>query len=142
MQNHMRETIDQGLGVLRSSAGKNGLPAIPVRQPGCLRWMRPSPPIAPPPDPNAASDIALQVRVKPIMRNGMLPVPGATGSRPTQPRQRVGGDQGSGYGRGLGRATEGVELGNNTMVYTFEPPSVPYRVKIFFNKEGKVIDVQ
>jgi hypothetical protein len=61
MQNHMRETIDQGLGDLQSKQGKGGLPPAP---PSAL-----APPVAssfaaaaPPPDPNAATEISQQIK--------------------------------------------------------------------------------
>ncbi len=59
MQNHMRETIDRGLGELQQKQGNSGLPAPP---PAALK-----PPvqtefaaIAPPPDPNGEAEIRQQ----------------------------------------------------------------------------------
>jgi hypothetical protein len=56
MQNHMRQTIDQGLGDLQSKQGQNGLPAVPPSAK--------APPVksdfaaaAPPPEQNVAADI-------------------------------------------------------------------------------------
>lgn len=56
MQNHMRETIDQGMGDLQAKGGKGGLPVVPVSAAGA--------PVkagyaaaAPPPDPNAGAEI-------------------------------------------------------------------------------------
>jgi hypothetical protein len=57
MQNHMRETIDQGLGDLRTKQGQNGIPAAPAGaaaapvQTGFAA-------IAPPDDPNVKSDLS------------------------------------------------------------------------------------
>ena len=55
MQNHMRETIDGGLDQLQAKAGQGGLPAAP---PGANAPPVQSAfaPIAPPPDPNVASE--------------------------------------------------------------------------------------
>jgi hypothetical protein len=61
MQNHMRETIDQGLSDLQRKQGQNGLPAAPPSA---------APPpvptafasIAPPPDPNVAMELSQQTR--------------------------------------------------------------------------------
>lgn len=59
MQNHMRETIDQGLSQLQKNQGQGGLPALPPSaaappvQAGFAA-------IAPPPDPSEATDIAKQ----------------------------------------------------------------------------------
>jgi len=61
MQNHMRETIDRGLAELQAKQGKSGLPAAPPSAQ--------APPtnaafadIAPPPDPNGASDVNQQLK--------------------------------------------------------------------------------
>jgi hypothetical protein len=59
MQNHMRETIDQGLAELQKGQGQNGLPALPAGanappvQPAYAA-------IAPPPDPNVATELSQQ----------------------------------------------------------------------------------
>ncbi len=59
MQNHMRETIDQGMGELQTKQSKGGLPALPPSAS--------APPVkaafvssAPPPDSNAAAEIKQQ----------------------------------------------------------------------------------
>jgi hypothetical protein len=59
MQNHMRATIDQGLGELHSKQGKSGLPALPAAaaQPPVTTEFAA---IAPPPDPNSEAEIAQQ----------------------------------------------------------------------------------
>jgi hypothetical protein len=61
MQNHMRETIDQGLQELQAKQGKGGLPAMPSSA-----QAPPAPAlyasIAPPPDPNAAAEIQQQAQ--------------------------------------------------------------------------------
>ncbi|MGA3025729.1 MAG: hypothetical protein ABSF98_13255 [Bryobacteraceae bacterium] len=59
MQNHMRETIDGGLGQLQGQAGQGGLQAAP---PGANAPPMQSAfaPIAPPPDPNVASELSQQ----------------------------------------------------------------------------------
>jgi hypothetical protein len=59
MQNHMRETIDQGLAELQSKQGKGGLPTAPaaaMKPPVQTEFAA----IAPPPDPNAGADIKQQ----------------------------------------------------------------------------------
>jgi hypothetical protein len=60
MQNHMRETIDSGLGEMQAKAGK-GLPALPASANAA-----PVPAAfaagAPPPDPDAAKEINAQVQ--------------------------------------------------------------------------------
>jgi hypothetical protein len=59
MQNHMRETIDQGLAELQKKQGQNGIPAAPAAAD--------APPVqtgyaslAPPPYPNAAAELRAQ----------------------------------------------------------------------------------
>lgn len=59
MQNHLRETIDQGLKDLQDKQGKGGLPAAPPTaqaQPTETEFAQ----IAPPSDPQDAADIAQQ----------------------------------------------------------------------------------
>ena len=53
MQNHMRETIDQGLQELQTKQGSGGLPQAPAAPTTPAGYA----PIAPPPDPNAAQEI-------------------------------------------------------------------------------------
>jgi len=61
MQNHLRETIDRGLGQLQSNAGRNGIPVMPSQAMGS--------PVAtsiassmPQPDPNAAAELSQQAQ--------------------------------------------------------------------------------
>ncbi len=60
MQNHMRETIDQGLAELQSKQGQGGLPASPAsaRVPPAKSALAAA---APPPEPNVAAEIKEQV---------------------------------------------------------------------------------
>jgi len=61
MQNHMRETIDTGLGELQSKQGQGGLPQAPPSAqaaPSQAAFAA----VAPPPDPNAASEIQQQTQ--------------------------------------------------------------------------------
>jgi hypothetical protein len=56
MQNHMRETIDQGLEQLSQNQGKNGIPAAPpsaTTPPTTLAFAA----MAPPPDPNGIVEV-------------------------------------------------------------------------------------
>jgi hypothetical protein len=59
MQNHMRESIDQGLQELQAKQGKGGLPKMPSTVP-TTQAPAPYAAIAPPPDPNAATEIQQQ----------------------------------------------------------------------------------
>lgn len=59
MQNHMRETIDAGMGDLQQKGGQGGLPAVPASAkaaPAKAAFVD----VAPPPDPNAAAEVAKQ----------------------------------------------------------------------------------
>ena len=60
MQNHMRETIDSGMGELQAKQGKGGLPALPpsANAPPTKTAMAMD---APPPDPTAATQINQQM---------------------------------------------------------------------------------
>jgi hypothetical protein len=61
MQNHMRETIDQGLQELQAKQGKGGIPAVPASgsgQPAQALYAT----IEPPQDPNAAVEIQQQAQ--------------------------------------------------------------------------------
>jgi hypothetical protein len=57
MQNHMRQSIDSGLGDLHNNAGKGGLPTVPVAA-KAAPTPAPFAMLAPPPDPTAATVIA------------------------------------------------------------------------------------
>jgi hypothetical protein len=61
MQNHMRETIDEGLGNLQKNQGQNGIPAAP--RPATAPVVQTAyAAIAPPPDPNVATELSAQTR--------------------------------------------------------------------------------
>jgi hypothetical protein len=59
MQNHMRETLDQGLAQLQKTQGQGGIPALP---PAANRPPADAPFVAsaPPPDPNIAAEVSQQ----------------------------------------------------------------------------------
>ena len=61
MQNHMRETIDQGMGDLRAKSGKGGLPALPASA-SAAPVKAPFAAAAPAPEPNVAAEIAQQAQ--------------------------------------------------------------------------------
>jgi hypothetical protein len=61
MQNHMRENIDQGLQDLQAKQGTGGIPALPPSaqsQPAPAQYAA----VAPPPDPNAGTEIQQQTQ--------------------------------------------------------------------------------
>jgi hypothetical protein len=61
MQNHMRETIDQGMGELQSKQGKGGLPTMPTSA-NAAPVKASFATDAPGPDPNAATEIKQQAQ--------------------------------------------------------------------------------
>jgi hypothetical protein len=78
MQNHMRETIDQGLTELQKRQGQNGIPAAPAgaTQPPVQTAFAA---IAPPPDPNVAAELSQQTREADQAEREALSQEGATG---------------------------------------------------------------
>jgi hypothetical protein len=144
MQNHMRESIDQGLGELQVDAGKNGLPALP-QSARAQPTDAPFAPFAPPPDPNAAAEITQQVREA---DNGEREAAGQSNTQtsavqgpvaprqagPTQPVKR--GDTFDQVEAVYGRPTNALVLGSST-VYSYEDLSL----RIVF-RDGRVIDIQ
>jgi hypothetical protein len=90
MQNHMRETIDQGLRELQAKQGTGGLPTLPPSAQG-----QPAPAeyasIAPPPDPSVATEIQEQAQQADqaeteVTQSSGVPVSAApTGPPPTAP---------------------------------------------------------
>ena len=77
MQNHMRETIDQGLQELQAKQGKGGLPKAPpsaMAAPINTAFAQ----SAPPPEPNAVAEINQQLKAADLAEQDVLP--GATGA--------------------------------------------------------------
>jgi hypothetical protein len=135
MQNHMRETIDQGLQDLKAKQGKGGLPAAPPSaqsEPSSALYAS----AAPPPETNAAQDIQQQtqeadqaekeVAVEVTQDNG-TPVQAATATV------------------ALGQSPDEVKsaLGTPTRVANLGPKVIYYYngMKVTF-KDGKVSDVE
>lgn len=61
MQNHLRATIDQGMGELQAKSGQGGLPKLPATATGPA-VDAPFAAIAPPPDPNAGAELTQQTQ--------------------------------------------------------------------------------
>ncbi len=141
MQNHMRETIDQGLKDLQDKQGKGGLPAAPPSAqapPAAAQYAA----VAPPPDPKDAADIQQQnqqadAAVKDVTaeaaQDGGAPA-GAAAAAPAAPASVE-----------LGQSTDQVQaaLGPPTRIANLGPKVIYYYsgMKVTF-KEGKVSDVQ
>jgi hypothetical protein len=150
MQNHMRETIDQGLGDLQTKQGKDGLPAAPPSAQGA--------PVtaafaaaAPPPDPNAAAEINQQAQAadqaeQEVASTAGGPAAPAAAEAPAAPAAAVApapaaapatislGQTPDQVTAGMGAPTRIIDLGARK-IYVYKD------MKITF-KDGKVSDVQ
>jgi hypothetical protein len=145
MQNHMRETIDKGMGEMKDKAGKGGIPAPPPSAQGAPVQAAYAA-AAPPPDPNAAAEIkeqdaqAGQAQQEVAMEAGSPGGPSAPGD--PVPSQLGGGDPPSiSMGQtidqvvaALGMPKSKVDLGAK-QIYVYKD------MKITF-KGGKVSDVE
>jgi hypothetical protein len=148
MQNHMRETIDQGLKDLQDKQGSGGLPAAPPSAS--------APPVqsqyaeaAPPPEPNVSSDIQAQdqqaaqaekdVTAEAAQDGGGAapPAGGADAARPAPAGPPPSVE--------LGQTLDQVKgaLGEPTRIANLGPKVIYYYngMKVTF-KDGKVSDVQ
>jgi len=144
MQNHLRETIDQGLGELQTKQGKGGLPALPpsATAPGAKALFAAA---APPPDPTAATQINEQLNeadraekevlaeAAPPAASGAIaaPAPPPPAAPPTTISIGQTIDEVSGA---MGQPLRVVDLGPKK-IYVYRD------MKITF-KDGKVSDVQ
>jgi hypothetical protein len=144
MQNHMRETIDQGLQELQAKQGTGGLPAAPPSaqgQPAPAQYAA----VAPPPDPNVSNEIA-QVdqsgdQSEKDATTGAAPDNGATPSAaPAAPAAPAATATVA-----LGQTTDQVQsaLGAPARVANLGPKVIYYYsgMKVTFTN-GKVSDVQ
>lgn len=142
MQNHMRETIDQGLQDLQSKQGTGGLPALPPSAQG-----QPAPAlyaaVAPPPDPNAGTEIQEQVQAGDQAETEAAQDSGAPLS--AAPASSVPAAPAAPASIELGQSTSQVQaaLGAPTRVANLGPKVIYYYngMKVIF-KDGKVSDVQ
>ena len=134
MQNHMRETIDQGLGDLQSKQGQGGLPAAPPSAKG--------PPVqsafvaaAPPADPNVAAEIKQQTQeADQAEREVASAVPPSSSVAPSAPVRISVGQTIDEVTAALGQPKSVVDLGTKK-IYVYQDMKVTF-------KGGKVSDVQ
>ncbi|QHN03153.1 hypothetical protein FTO74_07055 [Granulicella sp. WH15] len=146
MQNHMRETVDQGLEELQAKQGKGGLPAAPASALG--------PPVtalvaenAPPPEPGGAQELAQQDQQAAGAEQevaGTLPPDGAgpaaapmaapAPAAPAAPVSIALGQTTAQVVGAMGQPSKILNLGPKT-VYVYPD------MKITF-KQGKVADVE
>jgi hypothetical protein len=133
MQNHMRETLDQGLADLQTRQGQGGLPAMPPSA-----QAPPTQPAyaaaAPPPDPNVAGEISQQAQSADQAENDVLAQASSGPSAGGPPASVTLGmtiDQVIGL---LGQPQAAADLGQKK-IYTYGS------MKVIF-MDGKVSDVQ
>jgi len=142
MQNHMRETIDQGLGDLQSKQGQGGLPAAPPSAkapPTQSNFVA----AAPPPEQNVAQQIDQQSKEadqaeQEVAQEVAPPMPGAgapsAASKPAAPVSISQGQTVQEVTNALGQPKNIVDLGTKK-IYVYPDMKVTF-------KADKVTDVQ
>jgi hypothetical protein len=141
MQNHMRETVDQGLQELQAKQGKDGLPPAPASAltPPTTAAIAEN---APPPDPAGAKDLAAQAQeadkaeqeVQADVAGGAA---GGGAAAPAAPTQTVTVSMGMSPDQvtgAVGQPTKILNLGPK-VVYVYKDMKVTF-------KGGKVTDVE
>jgi hypothetical protein len=137
MQNHMRETIDQGMADLQAKQGKGGLPAAPAADRG--------PPVdagfaagAPPPDANAGAEITAQTGAADQAEKedaSAAVAGGAGGAGPAGPPPTIAlGQTTDQVVSAIGQPTRIVDLGAKK-IYTYPDMKITFM-------NGQVSDVQ
>ena len=151
MQNHMRETIDQGLQDLQAKQGTGGLPAAPPSAAG------PAAPaayaaVAPPPEPNPGADIQAADQQsdqaeKDVTAEAAADTGGQASAAPASPDAPAApaAPPAQPASVEMGQTTDQVTaaLGAPTRIANLGPKVIYYYsgMKVTF-KEGKVSDVQ
>ena len=143
MQNHMRETISQGMGDLKSKQGKGGLPALPASASG-MPMMAQFAMDAPPPDATAQQQITAQAQDADKAEQEVLAQAGsgdaavaaapAVAAPPAPPAEIALGQTVDQVTGALGQPKNMVDLGAKK-IYVFKDMKVTF-------KDGKVADVQ
>jgi hypothetical protein len=147
MQNHMRETIDQGMGEMKNKQGSGGLPSAPPSA-QATPTQSAFAAIAPPPDPNAAAEIKEQAGQADAAEQEVASAAGAGGAAggpaapgdpvpaaaPAAPVSIAIGQTIDQVTAALGMPKSKIDLGSK-QIYVYQD------MKITF-KGGKVSDVQ
>jgi hypothetical protein len=145
MQNHLRETVDQGMQELQSKQGKGGLPAAP---PSATAAPTPSAfsQAAPPPEQNGADDVNQQLaQADQVDKDAAQAAPAAAtaggdaGAAPAPPQQTATvniamGQTISQVTSALGEPVTVIDLGSKK-IYKYKDMKVTF-------KDGKVADVE
>jgi hypothetical protein len=138
MQNHMRETIDQGLQDLQAKQGKGGLPQAPPS--AQAKPMEPEyASVAPPPDPKDAADLQQQgqqadLAEKEVSAEASQDSGAPISAAPAAPTSVELGQSADQVQAALGSPARVANLGPKTIYYYSG-------MKVVF-KDGKVTDVQ
>ena len=144
MQNHMRETIDQGLQDLQAKQGTGGLPSLPPSAKS-----EPAPALyasaAPPPDSNVSQEIQQQAQQADQAETEAAQDTGAPIGAAAAPPPPVPPAAAAPASVELGQTTDQVQssLGTPARVAKLGPKTIYYYngMKVTFNN-GKVSDVQ
>ena len=142
MQNNMRENIDQGLQDLQAKQGTDGIPALPPSaqsQPDPAQYAA----VAPPPDPNAGTEIQQQTQQADQAETAVTQDTGVPAN--TAPVTPAPAAPASPASVTLGQNTDQVQaaLGAPARVANLGPKVIYYYsgMKVTF-MNGKVSDVQ
>jgi hypothetical protein len=144
MQNHMRETVDQGLQELQAKQGKGGLPPAPpsAQTPPVTAMIAQN---APPPDPAGAQEIAQQTAESDKAEQEVAAATAPAGGPSDAASAALAAPVGPPVTVALGQSTSEVigALGQPTKILNLGPKTVyVYKdMKVTF-KAGKVADVQ
>jgi hypothetical protein len=149
MQNHMRETIDQGLGELQAKQGTGGLPQAPASAtaPPTTSLIAQN---APPPDPAGAQELAAQAQESEKTEQEALAATSGAGASPDLAAAGVGAapapaPAGPPATISMGQSMDDVKasMGQPTRIISLGPKTIyVYKdMKITF-KAGKVSDVE
>ena len=144
MQNHMRETIDQGLQDLQSKQGTGGLPAAPPSaqaKPAQTEYAA----AAPPPDPKDAADLQQQSQQADQSEKEVTAEAAQDSGTPAAAAPAAPGAAAAPASVELGQSVDDVKaaLGAPTRVANLGTKVIYYYdgMKVTF-KDGKVSDVQ
>ncbi len=139
MQNHMRETIDQGLQELQAKQGKGGLPQAPPSaqaKPTEAEYAA----IVPPPDPKDAADLQQQGQQADQAENEVVTVASQEsgvpiGVAPPAPATITLGQTANEVETALGAPLRVTNMGPKGTIYIYKDMKVTF-------KAGKVSDVE
>jgi len=140
MQNHLRETVDQGMGDLRAKQGQGGLPVVPSSANG-LEAKALFAIDAPPPDPTASDQIAQQAQEADraeqevlAQAKGQEPPP-SVAPPPPPPTEIAPGETVDQVTAAMGQPAHIVDLGPNKKIFIYP------ELKITF-KDGKAATIE